>query len=360
MAVVNTRQDGDDRRVGPVALAILAALLYGLSSPLAKLLLAEIPPTLLAALLYLGAGVGMLLVNTIRALSRRERIEAKITSRDAPYITAMIALDIAAPILLLLGLARSTSASAALLNNAEIVATAVIALLVFREAIGRRLWLAIAFITLGSVVLTVEDFRSLSFSTGSLLVLLACVCWGFENNCTRMLSLRDPLQIVVVKGLGSGIGSLLIAMALRESGAELTYLFLALLLGFFAYGLSIFCYIMAQRSLGAARTSAYYAAAPFIGVLLSWVVLREGITGTFVIAMLIMLVGAYFAVTEDHRHLHRHSVETHEHKHSHSDGHHSHPHDPQSAEEHTHLHTHQAAEHAHRHLPDLHHRHTHR
>ena len=360
MAVVNPRQEGDDRRVGPVALAILAALLYGLSSPLSKLLLAEIPPTLLAALLYLGAGLGMLLVNTIRVLSRRERIEARVTSRDAPYIVAMIALDIAAPILLLLGLARSTSASAALLNNAEIVATAVIALLVFREAIGRRLWLAIALITLGSVVLTVEDFRSLSFSTGSLLVLLACVCWGFENNCTRMLSLRDPLQIVVIKGLGSGVGSLLIAMALREGRAELTYLFLALLLGFFAYGLSIFCYITAQRSLGAARTSAYYAAAPFIGVLLSWVVLREGITGVFAVALFIMLVGAYFAVTEDHRHLHRHSLETHEHKHSHADGHHSHPHDPQAAAEHSHPHTHQATEHAHRHLPDLHHRHTHR
>lgn len=360
MAVVKTQQDGDDRRIGPVALAILAALLYGLSSPLAKLLLAEMPPTLLAALLYLGAGLGMLLVNTIRVLHRRERIEARITSRDAPYVVAMIALDIAAPILLLLGLARSTSASAALLNNAEIVATAVIALLVFREAIGRRLWLAIALITLGSIVLTVEDLRSLTFSTGSLLVLLACICWGFENNCTRMLSLRDPLQIVVVKGLGSGVGSLLIAMALRESRAAPTYLLKALLLGFVAYGLSIVCYIMAQRALGAARTSAYYAAAPFIGVLLSWVVLREGITKGFVVALLIMLVGAYFAVTEDHRHLHRHSVETHEHKHNHTDGHHSHPHDPQPAEEHTHLHTHQAAEHAHRHLPDLHHRHTHR
>lgn len=348
-----------DKPGRPVTLALLAAALYSLSAPASKLLLVVIPPTLLAALLYLGAGLGMLAVNLVGAQQRQARTEARITRKDAPYVVAMIVLDIAAPILLMLGLGRTTAATASLLNNAEIVATAVIALVAFHEAVGRRMWLAIVLITLASIVLSLQDVRNLSFSTGALLVLLACVCWGLENNCTRMLSLKDPLQIVVVKGLGSGLGSLCIALALKEGHAPTGYVLLALLLGFCAYGMSIYSYILAQRALGAARTSAYYAAAPFIGVLLSWVVLREELTWSFGLALALMVAGAILAITEQHSHQHTHLVETHEHKHNHRDGHHNHVHPTAIAGEHSHVHTHEALTHTHMHWPDLHHRHSH-
>lgn len=349
----------NNKKLKPFILAILAAVLYSISSPVSKLLLVEIPPTLMAALLYLGAGFGMLLVNIIKVSSRKEQIEARMTKKELPYIIAMIALDIAAPILLMLGLSMTAAANASLLNNFEIVATSLIALFIFKESIGKRMWLAISLITLSSIVLSVSDFSSLSFSPGSIFVVLACVCWGFENNCTRMLSLKDPLQIVVVKGFGSGIGSLVISVALHEYSQNRIYIALALLLGFVAYGLSIFFYISAQRELGAARTSAYYATAPFIGVLISWLVLQEKITESFLVALVIMLIGAYFAISEKHNHVHVHMAITHEHKHNHADGHHNHVHIPEVVEEHSHAHTHEALKHEHDHLPDLHHRHAH-
>ncbi|MDF2820487.1 MAG: conserved rane protein of unknown function [Clostridiales bacterium] len=343
----------------PIFMAILAATLYGISAPISKLLLIKIPPTLMAALLYLGAGIGMLTVNIIKVLSKKRRIEAKMTKNELPYIVSMIILDIGAPIFLMLGLSKTISANASLLNNFEIVATSLVALFVFKEAIGKRMWIAISLITLSSIVLSVKDFSSFSFSIGSIYVIIACLCWGFENNCTRMLSLKDPLQIVVVKGLGSGIGSLIISIMLKEYSNNILYIFFALLLGFVAYGLSIFFYIKAQRVLGAARTSTYYATAPFIGVLISWIWLHESITASFLIALAIMIIGAYFAVTENHKHIHIHAEDSHEHKHSHDDDHHNHIHIPEVEGEHSHEHIHDAIEHKHTHTPDLHHRHTH-
>ena len=342
----------------PVAYALAAALCYGISAPVAKILLAELPPTLMAALLYLGAGFGMLLVNALRGKKTRER-EARITRRELPFIVAMVLLDITAPILLMLGLARTTSATASLLNNFEIVATTVIALVIFREAVGRRMWAAIGFIVFASVILSVEDIGSMSFSTGAVFVLLASVCWGFENNCTRMLSLKNPLQIVMIKGFGSGGGALIISLVMREGGARIGIIAAALLLGFVAYGLSIYCYILAQRQLGAARTSAYYAFAPFIGVGLSFIAFREPPTIAFIVALAIMAAGAYLAAFEKHGHAHVHELLKHEHRHRHDDGHHVHRHNAEVDGEHSHEHTHEEAAHTHPHMPDLHHRHAH-
>lgn len=356
------KQQGDksrDEKLKPIGYAILAALLYGISAPVSKLLLVEIHPTLMAALLYLGAGLGMLGVNLYQVLFKHEKREAKMTMKEMPFIVGMILLDIAAPILLMLGLTLTTSSNASLLNNFEIVATSVIALFIFKETIGKRMWLAIALITLSSVLLSVNDMSSFSFSIGSVFVVLACISWGFENNCTRMLSLKDPLQIVVVKGFGSGVGALIIWLTTQSIKANFLYIIIALLLGFVAYGLSIYLYIKAQRELGAARTSAFYATAPFIGVLISWIVLREPVTVTFMLALLIMLIGTYFAVSEDHQHSHFHLEETHEHKHNHEDGHHNHTHEVEITGEHSHEHTHEKIEHSHGHLPDLHHRHSH-
>lgn len=343
-----------------VLYALIAALLYGISVPVSKILLTEIPPTMMAALLYLGAGSGMMVVNGIRLLKGENKKEASMTKRELPFLIGMIALDIIAPILLMIGLTKSDAGSVSLLNNFEIVATAMIALVIFKESIGKRMWVAIGWITLASMILSVQDFGSFTFSTGSVLVLLATVSWGVENNVTRMLSLKDPMQIVVIKGFGSGFGSLAIALFLREYTTDFRYIMIALLLGCVAYGLSIYFYILAQRDLGAARTSAFYAAAPFIGVLASWILLRESPTRSFYVALVIMGIGAYYAVTEKHKHEHHHDRLTHEHKHSHKDGHHNHTHENGFTGEHSHSHTHEELDHEHQHVPDLHHRHKHK
>ena len=338
--------------------AILAAALYAISSPISKLLLNEVPPRMMAAFLYLGAGLGMSFIDVIRRKNHKNT-EAKLTKKELPYTIGMVMLDIAAPIFLMIGLTMTSAANVSLLNNFEIVATSLIALLIFKEPIGKRLWVAIILITIASIILSVEDVSSLSFSFGSIFVLLATICWGLENNCTRKLSLKDPIQVVIIKGFGSGIGSLLIALTLGEKINNISYLIVALILGFFAYGLSIFFYIYAQRYLGAAKTSVYYAVSPFIGVGLSLIIFRELPTFSFIIALSIMIAGMYFASTEEHNHKHHHIVITHEHSHSHNDGHHNHSHNETIIGRHTHIHTHEECTHSHRHTQDIHHSHAH-
>lgn len=278
-----------------ICLALFAAALYAINSPLSKLLLDYLPPTLMAGFLYIGAGVCMLALALLRKVRKTERTETKLTKRELPYIVAMILLDIAAPVCLLLGLKSTTAANASLLNNFEIVATAVIALVVFKEKINYRLWLGILFITLSCMVLSFEDLSSLQFSYGSLLILLACVCWGFENNCTKKISSKDPLEIVLLKGIFSGLGSLLIGFIIGERITVLWSVFAVIGVGFVAYGLSIFFYVHAQRILGAARTSAYYAVSPFIGTLLSLVIFREIPHYTYFIALALMIIGAWLS-----------------------------------------------------------------
>jgi drug/metabolite transporter (DMT)-like permease len=343
----------------PISFAILAAALYAISSPVSKLLLKEIPPTLMASFLYLGAGLGMSIVGFIKKKRYKDKTEARLTKQEFPFTVGMVALDIVAPIFLMVGLTMTTSANVSLLNNFEIVATSLIALSIFKESISKRLWVAISLITLSSIILSIEDISSFSFSFGSIFVLIACICWGLENNCTRKLSVKDPLEIVVIKGFGSGIGSLLIALALGEQINNVPYILAALLLGFFAYGLSIFFYIYAQRDLGAAKTSAYYAVAPFIGVGLSLIIFREIPTFSFVIALVIMIIGTYFASTEIHNHKHSHTVITHEHSHNHDEGHHSHTHDKTIIGKHNHIHIHEEYVHSHKHTQDTHHSHAH-
>lgn len=273
--------------------ALLAAALYALNSPISKLLLAHIPATMMAGFLYLGAGIGIFLFGKIQKLTGKGTAEAPLTRKELPFTIGMVVLDIAAPICLMVGLSRTTAANASLLNNFEIVATALIALLIFKEAISIRIWGAIVCVTVASALLSFEDISSLSFSWGSLMVLLASVCWGFENNCTRMLSSKSPLQIVTIKGIFSGLGSLSVALIIGERYFHIFYIILAMLLGFVAYGLSIFFYIYAQRDLGAAKTSTYYAVAPFIGTALSFMIFREAPSGIFLAALCIMLFGTY-------------------------------------------------------------------
>ena len=278
-----------------IFLAILAAGLYALSTPFSKLLLDALPSTLMAGFLYVGAGLGMILISLIRKVSGKQGTESRLTRQELPYTIAMVVLDIAAPICLLLGLTMTTAANVSLLNNFEIVATAVIALLVFSEAISPRLWLGILFVTASCALLSFEDLSSLQFNSGSLFALLACICWGIENNCTRRLSSKDPLQIVMVKGICSGTGSIIIGFLCRERILHLWTIPAVLLLGFVAYGLSIYFYVYAQRILGAARTSAYYAVAPFIGVFLSLLIFRDVPGLLFIAALILMIVGAWLS-----------------------------------------------------------------
>ena len=339
--------------------AILAAALYAINVPLSKQLLHTVGSTMMAAFLYLGAGLGMLALAAVEAKTGRQPKAEPLTRAEMPYTIAMVVLDIAAPILLMMGLSMSSSASVSLLYNFEIVATSLIACFVFREVLSKQLWIAIGLVTLASIILGFEGSSSLRFNLGSVFVLGACTCWGLENNCTRMISNKSAQEIVIIKGLCSGLGSLVIALISGEAFPRFFEMMKILLLGFVAYGLSIQFYILAQKELGAAKTSAYYSVAPFLGVLFSLVLLGEKPGWQFYIAFLIMAASTVLMVrdsislqhthvhTHTHSHPHRHGdiVHTHEHTHQHSHTHihgedegvHSHPH--QDLEDHNHSHS---------------------
>ena len=310
--------------------AIAAAALYAINIPLSKLLLTGVEPTMMAAFLYLGAGLGLLFCG--RAAGGKGQ-EALLTRRELPYTIGMILLDIAAPILLMLGLERTNSANASLLNNFEIVATSLIAFFLFREQLSRRLTLAIGLVTAASIILGFEGEGSFRFNTGSLLVLEAACCWGLENNCTRMLSGKSSVQITTIKGIFSGLGSLAVALCIGEKIPGLLWILGVMVLGFVAYGLSINFYIKAQKELGAAKTSAYYSIAPFLGVVFGMAMLGERPGVQFYVGLVIMAAATVLMVKDtialQHAHEHTH-VHCHEHRH----GELAHTH------EHTHVHTH--------------------
>ena len=274
--------------------AIAAAAFYALNVPCSKILLGHISPVFMAGLLYIGAGfgVGILYLFHIKHEPQSERLDRN----DFPYTLGMVLLDIIAPILLMFGVKYGTSSNASLLGNFEIVATTLIAFFIFRERVSLCLWLAIFFITVSSFILSFENIQAFNFSIGSIFVLGATICWGLENNCTRKISDKSTYQIVTIKGLCSGIGSIVVSLTTGEMNFAVKYIPLALLLGFVAYGLSIFTYIRAQKYLGAAKTSAFYAFAPFIGVLFSVMLLNEKITLQYIVAFLVMIIGTTFVV----------------------------------------------------------------
>lgn len=276
--------------------AVFAAAFYALNVPFSKLLLKDVPPTLMASFLYFGAGIGIGVPYLF--YWKKEKKEDRLTREDLPYTLGMVALDILAPIFLMLGIRIGSSANASLLGNFEIVATTLIALLLFKEKVSGKLWISILFITVSSIILSFEGSGSFRFSIGSLFVLLATVCWGLENNCTRKISEKSTFQIVTIKGLCCGIGSFMIAIIIGESLPKIMYIALAMILGFAAYGLSIFLYIKAQRDLGAAKTSAYYSIAPFIGTFLAFVVNGEELTTAYFLGLFFMIIGTVFVVAD--------------------------------------------------------------
>ncbi|WP_315271673.1 DMT family transporter [Oribacterium sinus] len=318
-------------KIGAVILAFLAAVFYAINMPVSKFLLNNVTPTFMAAFLYLGAGVGVGIMYLFHI--KKEEEAERLTKQDLPYTIGMIVLDIAAPIFLMIGIKMGTASNASLLGNFEIVVTTLMALLIFKEQVSGKLWIAIGFITLSSIVLSFEGSGSFQFSIGSLFVILATCCWGLENNCTRKISDKSTYEIVLLKGIFSGGGSFTIAMVLGEKIPEMIYIAIVMLLGFVAYGLSIFLYIRAQRNLGAAKTSAYYAVAPFIGSFLAFVVNGEKLAVEYFIGLALMLVGTVFVVYDTminhHLHGHTHTIVhthngvththmiTHEHEHNH-------------------------------------------
>ncbi len=312
-----------------IILALLAAALYAINIPFSKLLLARVEPTMLAGLLYIGAGLGVGGLMLLKKAAGKAETVDYLEKQDLPYTVAMVALDIAAPIFLMYGISRTNAANVSLLNNFEIVATSLIALLVFREKISGKLWAAIALVVAAGILLGFEGSEALVLNRGSLFVLAACLCWGIENNCTRSLSQKSSGQIVVVKGLGSGTGGIVVALLLGESFPDPAYLALTMALGFVAYGLSINCYILAQKHLGAAKTSAFYSVAPFLGVGFSFLFLGEQPGGRFYAALAVMALSTLLMVKDTlgtdallpgytHTHAHKHGPTVHTHAHRHA------------------------------------------
>lgn len=296
-----------NKKVLAILFAILAAVLYAINVPLSKLLLKNISPTMLASYLYLGAGLGVGLLFLITRKKEKNQNE-KYNKKDIPYVIGMVLLDILAPIFLMFGLLDSASSNASLLNNFEIVCTSIIALAVFKEVISKKMWLAITLITLSSFFLSFEDLSMFKFSWGSMFVLLATLCWGLENNCTRNLANKNTYSVVTIKGLFSGLGSLVVALCLQETLPNIKYIFFAMILGFVAYGLSIFFYIKAQGVIGASKTSAYYSVAPFIGTFLSFIIFNETLNVTYFLGLGIMIIGTIIVVidTLSNKHIHNH------------------------------------------------------
>lgn len=330
----------EKNKLKAIMFAFLAAVFYAINVPISKVLLQHVGPTTMAALLYLGAGIG---IGMMSLFNKKDREKAEsLTKAELPYIVGMIVLDIAAPIFLMLGISYGSSANASLLGNFEIVATTVIALILFKEAVTKRLWVAIGLITLSSILLSFEGTDSFHFSYGSLLVIMATVCWGLENNCTRELSSKSTYQIVMLKGLCSGLGALVISLIKKESFPGFGFIAIALALGFVAYGLSIFMYVRAQNVLGAAKTSAYYAVNPLIGALLAFVFLSESLSWMYVIALIVMVIGSALVVVDTFIRQHDHE---HQHTFTHSHGGSTHTHTVR----HSHVHKHYLTEEKHRH-----------
>ena len=335
--------------------ALLAAALYAINIPFSKLLLTQVAPTMMAALLYLGAGVGLFFYGRI---TKSQENAAPLTKRELPYTIGMIVLDIAAPILLMLGLELTSPANASLLNNFEIVATSLIAFFIFKEALSAQLRVAVILVTIASITLSFEGEGSFQFNTGSVLVLGAACCWGLENNCTRMLSSKNSVQITTIKGIFSGLGSLIIALVIGEDLPGIIWLLAAAVLGFVAYGLSINFYIQAQKDLGAAKTSAYYSIAPFLGVAFSFLLFAQKPGMQFFVGLGIMAIATVLMVRDSislqhshehmhlHTHLHSHDGVTHSHEHSH-------------VHSHNHVHGADEASHSHEHSDNIPHEHTH-
>lgn len=342
-----------------IVYGLASAALFGITTPLAKLLLDSIAPVVLAALLYAGAGLGMgLLLSARRVLIRRA---IKFPARqDALWLAgAVVAGGIVAPVAFLQGLALSSATAVSLLLNFEGMFTALFAWFVFSENFDRRVAIGMFAIVLGGIVLAYAPGQ-FSGWVGALLVVLACLLWAVDNNLTRKISDHDPFVISGIKGLVAGSANLSLAFAIGLHLPSWPSMAAAAVLGFFGYGVSLALFVLALRSLGTARASAYFSVAPLLGAVVAVPVFAEPVTWQLTVAGLLMAVGIWLHVSEHHSHAHTHEVLEHSHAHSH-DAHHKHGHfsPGDGSEVHDHPHRHESLTHDHAHYPDTHHRHGH-
>src|SRR5215469_3491337 len=345
-----------------VTAALVAAVLFGASTPLNKLLLGHVSPSLLAGLLYLGSGLGLAVWIGLRGLlSGKNNREARLGRPDLPWLgLAVLSGGIVAPVLLMFGLTVTSASSASLLLNLEGVLTALLAWFVFKENFDQRIMLGMAAILLGGVLLSWQSRPELGVPWGAIGIVGACFGWAIDNNLTRKISAADPAQVAALKGLVAGTTNVLLAFSIGARLPSIPGLAGAALLGFLSYGVSLTCFVLALRHIGTARTGAYFSTAPFIGAILSLALLHEPVSWLFWIAGGLMIFGVWLHLTEHHAHLHRHEPLVHEHLHRH-DQHHQHAHAPTDppGEPHSHVHQHEELLHSHPHYPDLHHRHKH-
>lgn len=351
------------RLTHPILIALASALLFGASTPLAKLLLGSVSPWLLAGLLYLGSGLGLAAVWPLRRALGLGGGEAPLRLRDLPWLALVVLFGgVLGPVLLMLGLTTTPASSAALLLNLEGLATMAIAWLVFRENVDARVFAGAMAILAGALVLSWDaGGAGDGVGWGALAIAGACLAWGIDNNLTGKLSGADPVQIAMVKGLAAGAANLALALlaGARLPGGET--LLAAGAVGLLGYGVSLALFVVALRHLGTARTGAYFSTAPFLGALLSLAIFDEPLTPALVVAAVLMAIGLYLHIAERHEHRHEHQPVLHEHRHDHADEHHRHRHRPEDppGEPHSHVHRHARLVHRHPHYPDLHHRHPH-
>lgn len=341
-----------------VGFALAAAVLFGGSTPCAKLLLGDTQPLLLAGLLYLGSGIGL---SALRLLWPRAGAEAPLGRSDAPWLAgAVVAGGVLGPFLLMWGLRNTPASSASLLLNLEGVFTALLAWFVFHENFDRRIALGMVAIVAGSLVLSWQGRVGLSPPLGALAIVAACLCWGIDNNLTQKISSGDPLQLAAIKGAAAGSVNLAAALAGGAGLPGVLQLAAALIVGFLGYGLSLALFVLALRHVGTARTGAYFSLAPFFGAGASLAILKEPVGTAFLVASGLMGLGVWLHLTERHEHEHPHEPMVHSHRHVH-DKHHRHEHPPGTppGEPHAHVHAHGSQSHAHAHYPDIHHRHRH-
>lgn len=341
-----------------VGFALLAAVLFGVSTPCAKLLLGETPPLLLAGLLYAGSGLGL---SVIRLCVPPSAAEAPLTRSDMPWLMgAVVTGGVLGPVLLMSGLRATSASTAALLLNLEGVFTALLAWFVFHENFDRRIALGFALIMAGGVVLSWQGGPRghMAFPAASLAIAAACLCWAIDNNLTQKISGADPLRLAAIKGAAAGGVNLSLSLATGAPWPPAALVGGALVVGFLGYGLSLALFVMALRHLGTARTGAYFSLTPFFGAAISLLVLREAIGPALICAGILMAVGVWLHLSERHDHEHHHERLAHSHRHVHDEHHrHSHQAGVADVEPHTHEHGHGDMIHKHPHYPDMHHRH---
>lgn len=280
-----------------IILAFLSALLYALNTPFSKIMMKNVSSNMMGAFLYLGAGVGSVIV-FYSLLKRHQEEKEKIEKADVPKLALIVGLDIGAIILIMLGVKMCNASTVSLLSNFEIVATSVIAHFFFNEKVRKKLWVAVFIITIASIVLSINPNDGFELSIGSLFVLIGTIMWGLENNITRKIAHKSASEIVMIKGFGTGIGVLIVALCAMEKFPTLLQIGMIMIVGFLVYGVSTFCFIRAQRHLGAARSSAYYATSPFIATLLSFAFLHEQISLFYIIGLALMIAGTTLTVIE--------------------------------------------------------------